>query len=236
MRRSAIRTGSGHAPACAARTGLSTAPSVRPAPRRRGHPVRVLARPRLAGFRGRLVGGGRDRCGRRRVSVRRRVSRPAFGTRPGVLAVPADVGTGLAAVRHHQAGREHDAAQCALSGRWRTGKVVTRHRLVCVTPGERAVHGTAASCSGSPARGLGRADGASAAMVPPQGTPAQSPKARYSKLATRAWATQAKPQSSSLPRLELLKPLTFPARTTIKGFIIVGVSRSRVSCSQCFPC
>src|SRR5215469_1177607 len=37
--------------------------------------------------------------------------RPPFRAGLGVLAVPADVGAGLPAIGHHQAGRKRDAAQ-----------------------------------------------------------------------------------------------------------------------------
>ena len=64
------------------------------------HRIRRGAGPELAG-------------GRRRSSVTgsRQPGRPPFRARPGVLAVPADVGAGLPAIGHHHAGRQRDAAQ-----------------------------------------------------------------------------------------------------------------------------
>jgi len=53
---------------------------------------------------------------------------PAFGARLGVLAVPADVGAGLTAIRHQQAERERDAAHGALGHLQRPEPVALRGR------------------------------------------------------------------------------------------------------------
>jgi len=96
----------------------------------RRHRTGRYARPAFGRGRRAARGHRRRRRGQARrsrgyVRVSRQASRPPFGTRLGVLAVPADVGAGLAAVGHQQAGRERDTAQRALDGRHRTVPVVT---------------------------------------------------------------------------------------------------------------
>jgi hypothetical protein len=71
--------------------------------------------------------GRRGQAGRGRGDVRMpgQARRPPLGTRLGVLAVPADVRAGLAAVGHHQTSRQRDTAQRALRGRQGAMPVVT---------------------------------------------------------------------------------------------------------------
>jgi Calcineurin-like phosphoesterase len=92
---------------------------------------RIGPAPAVPDARGPLADGngsrrrGQARRRRRDMRVPGQVSRPAFGARLGVLAVPADVGAGLAAVGDQQAGRERDTAQRALGRRHRAVPVVT---------------------------------------------------------------------------------------------------------------
>ena len=113
--------------------------------------------------------GGQARRGRRDVRVPGQVSRPPFGARLGVLAVPADVGAGLAAVRDQQAGRESDTAQRALGGRQGTLAVVTLRGHRRVAPREWPTHLTTASSSDSIDRSASAAGEADAAIIPPTG-------------------------------------------------------------------
>jgi hypothetical protein len=110
---------------------------------------------------------GQARRGRGDVRVPGQASRPPFGARLGVLAVPADVGAGLTAVGHQQAGRERDPAQRALGRRQGTVAVVTLRSHRRIPPRELAAHRRTASSSDAPDRGITKADAADVAIAPP---------------------------------------------------------------------
>ena len=91
------------------------------------HAVRPLCRRsirrRLPGTCDGIVGS------RQHVRMSRRMGCcPALGARHGVLAVPADVGAGLAAIGDHQGQRKRDAAHGALGNLQRPGPVARRGR------------------------------------------------------------------------------------------------------------
>jgi len=147
----------------------------RAAPPFRPHGIRRRDRPAFPGGRRAARGHrrrrrGQARRGRRDVRLPGQARRPAFGTRLGVLAVPADVDAGLAAVGHHQTGRERDTAQRALGGRQRPVPVVTLRSHRWIPPRELAAHRTTASSSDPPDKGTVKAGEADAAIVPPTDT------------------------------------------------------------------
>jgi hypothetical protein len=92
-----------------------------------GHAAQPLGRRSIrCGFPGIRDGSAGNR---RRACASGRTGRgPAFGARLGVLAVPADVGARLAAIRYQQAERERDAAHGALGYLQRPEPVVVRGR------------------------------------------------------------------------------------------------------------
>jgi hypothetical protein len=110
---------------------------------------------------------GQARRSRGDVRVPGQASRPPFGARLGVLAVPADVGAGLAAVGYQQAGREPDTAQRALGRRQGTVTVVTLRGHRRIPPRELPAHRRTASSPGPLDRGITKASEADVAIAPP---------------------------------------------------------------------
>ena len=97
---------------------------------------------------------------------------PASGARQGVLAVPADAGARLAAIRDQQAERKRDTAQehrTTSSG---------RRRLCCVASDSPAGarRGLTGSCSGPISTDIAETAEGCGAMIPPRGTPVTRPR------------------------------------------------------------